>query len=59
MNKKILEVVDNYALVGYLPLNIKEEESVEAIMAHVDGCVQFGEHVEPKEYMYNNMEESY
>ena len=44
--------------MGYLPLNIKEEESVEAIMAHVDGCVQFGEHVEPKEYMYNNMDES-
>lgn len=36
-------------MVAFLPLNIKDEDSITAILSHVDNAIQFGEDQEPKE----------
>lgn len=41
--------ISDYSLVSFVPLNIKEEESIELVLAHVDHAIQYGEDMEPKE----------
>ncbi|CAG8466239.1 13996_t:CDS:2 [Racocetra fulgida] len=36
-------------MVSFLPLNINDEDSITAVMSHVDNALQFGEDQEPKE----------
>lgn len=36
-------------MVGFIPLNIREEDSIEYVLAHVDNAIQYGEDQEPKE----------
>jgi hypothetical protein len=35
-------------MVSFIPLNIKEEDSVEILLAHIDNAIQYGEDLEPK-----------
>lgn len=32
LNKRIVEVIDNFNMVQYVPLNIKDEESIDTII---------------------------
>ena len=43
LNKKVVEVIDNFNMVQYLPLNIQDEESVDALIHHIDSVVQYDE----------------
>jgi len=36
-------------MVSFLPLDITDEDSIGAILSHVDNAIQYGEHEEPKE----------
>jgi hypothetical protein len=36
-------------MVTFIPLNIKEEDSVEYVLSSIDVAVQYGEDLEPKE----------
>jgi hypothetical protein len=36
-------------MVQFLPLNIKDEDSLDLILAQIDTCLQYDEDVEPKE----------
>ena len=36
-------------MVAFLPLNVTDEDSITAILSHVDNAIQFGEDQEPKE----------
>ena len=36
-------------MVGFIPLNVREEESIEYVLSHVDNAIQYGEDQEPKE----------
>ena len=49
LTQSIVQLVEEYNMVGFLPLNINEEESIEFLFSQIDNCVQFGEDVEPKE----------
>ena len=43
LTEAIGHVLEDYSLVKYVPLNIKDEESLVSILFMVDNCIQFGE----------------
>lgn len=49
LNYAIANVVDDFNMVSYLPLNIKDDESVAAILYQIDTATQYGEAEEPKD----------
>ncbi|KAL1917486.1 uncharacterized protein VTP21DRAFT_3879 [Calcarisporiella thermophila] len=49
LNRAIVQLIDDYNMVGFLPLNIKDEDSINFILSHVDHAMQYGEDLEPKE----------
>jgi len=49
LNRAIAGLVDEFNMVQFLPLNVKDEDSITAILSHVDNAIQFGEDQEPKE----------
>ncbi|CAG8705039.1 17298_t:CDS:2, partial [Racocetra persica] len=49
LNRAIVQLIDDYNMVSFLPLNINDEDSITAVMSHVDNALQFGEDQEPKE----------
>ncbi|CAG8702319.1 10659_t:CDS:2 [Rhizophagus irregularis] len=49
LNKAIVQLIDDYNMVSFLPLNITDEDSITTIMSHVDNALQFEEDQEPKE----------
>jgi hypothetical protein len=36
-------------MVGFLPLNINDEDSIDLILKNVDRCLNWGEDEEPKD----------
>lgn len=36
-------------MVGFLPLNISDEDSIALVLQHADHCLQYGEDEEPKD----------
>mmetsp|Transcript_5944 Transcript_5944/g.8946 ORF Transcript_5944/g.8946 Transcript_5944/m.8946 type:complete len:293 (-) Transcript_5944:31-909(-) len=59
----IAEVIDEFSMVGFIPLNINDEESIGLIMQHADYITQYGENIEPKqpadEYMDEEIDAPY
>ncbi|KAI9096421.1 GPN-loop GTPase [Phlyctochytrium arcticum] len=49
LNEALVRLIDEYNMVTFVPLNIKDEESIELVLSHVDNAVQYGEDLEPKE----------
>ncbi|KAF8966701.1 ATP binding protein [Entomortierella lignicola] len=49
LNQAIGQLVEDFNMVAFLPLNITDEDSITAILSHVDNAIQFGEDQEPKE----------
>ncbi|CAG8540653.1 3207_t:CDS:2, partial [Ambispora leptoticha] len=49
LNKAIVQLIDDYNMVSFLPLNINDEESVEVVLSHIDNATQYGEDLEPRE----------
>lgn len=49
LTSAIGSVVDDYMMVGFVMLDIKDEDSLAAVMAHTDHAVQYGEDAEPTE----------
>lgn len=49
LNRAIVQVIEDFSMVSLLPLNIHDEESLEALLYQVDLALQYGEDVEPKE----------
>ena len=40
-------------MINFIPLNVKDEESIEYVLSHIDNAVQYGEDIEPKEPKVN------
>ena len=57
LNKKIVDVIENFNLVQYIPLNIQDEDSVNTIIQQIDTLVQYDEYRLPKESMMNDNNE--
>lgn len=49
LNQAIVHMVESQSMVSFLPLDITDENSVAAIVSHVDNAVQYGEDQEPME----------
>ncbi|CAO3648335.1 unnamed protein product [Mucor hiemalis] len=47
--RPIVQLIDDYSMVRFIPLNITDEDSVEYVLSHVDNSMQYGEDLEPKE----------
>ena len=45
----ICSVLDDFTMVNFLPLNIKDEESVSLILQSTDHLTQYGEDLEPRD----------
>jgi len=46
LTQAICSLLDDYTMVGFLPLNITDEDSLEHVLAHVDHTIQYGEDLE-------------
>ena len=40
---------EDYSMVGFLPLNIYDPESIQFVLSHIDNAIQYGEDLEPKD----------
>lgn len=49
LNGAIATLLDDYNMVSFVPLDPTSEDSIQYALAIVDGCIQYGEDMEPKE----------
>jgi len=47
LNAAMASLLEDYSLVGFLPLNMYDSESVTLVLSHIDHAIQYGEDVEP------------
>merc|ERR1719235_42658 len=47
LNEAMGQLLDEYSLVSFVTLNREDEDSIEAVLAHVNNCIQYGENLEP------------
>lgn len=43
LNAAVARLLDDYSMVAFTPLDISDEDSIEACLMQVDGAIQFGE----------------
>jgi hypothetical protein len=46
LTDSISQILDDYTMVSYVPLNIKDEESIDHVLSCVDATIQYGEDLE-------------
>lgn len=49
LNRAIASLIDEYSMVGFIPLNLSSEQSINYVLSHIDTAMQYGENEEPKE----------
>jgi GPN-loop GTPase len=49
LTEAIGSVIDDYMMIGFVVLDITDEDSLTAVIAHADHAVQYGEDIEPVE----------
>ncbi|EDR22854.1 hypothetical protein ENUP19_0179G0012 [Entamoeba nuttalli] len=49
LNVALVELVQSYSLVGFSPLNIKNEETIDVLLQKIDTCLQYYDDAEPQE----------
>jgi hypothetical protein len=49
LDQALAQLIKEYDMVSFIPLNITQESSIEYLLASVDNAVQYGEDLEPKE----------
>lgn len=57
LTEAIGRVLEDYSLVKFAPLNIKDEDSLTSILFIVDNCIQFGEDQDVKVQDFDPPEE--
>lgn len=55
LNRSIAQLIDDFGMVQFLPLNARNPDSVSTILSHIDDVTQWSEGQEPKEP--NDMDE--
>eukprot|EP00475_Leptophrys_vorax_P041507 TRINITY_DN78265_c0_g1_i1.p1 TRINITY_DN78265_c0_g1~~TRINITY_DN78265_c0_g1_i1.p1 ORF type:complete len:206 (-),score=19.74 TRINITY_DN78265_c0_g1_i1:337-927(-) len=48
LNAAIAQLLDDYSLVNFLPLDISNEDSIQYVLSQVDTAIQFGEDADVK-----------
>lgn len=49
LNNAVANLLDDYAMVSFLPLDVRDEDTVSVVLMHCDEAVQFAENQEPRE----------
>ncbi|ORY53643.1 hypothetical protein BCR33DRAFT_711025 [Rhizoclosmatium globosum] len=49
LNRALVQLIEEFNMVSFIPLNIHDEDSVTTVLSHIDNAIQYGEDVEPKE----------
>ena len=49
LNLELCRLLDEYAMVAFLPLDVSDEDSVATLLLQIDHAMQYGEELEPKE----------
>ncbi|SGY23684.1 BQ5605_C019g08968 [Microbotryum silenes-dioicae] len=49
LNSALVQLIEDFNMVQFLPLDVTDEESIGVILSHIDNAIQYGEHEEPKE----------
>ena len=49
LNKALVQLIDEYDMVNFFPVNIQKEASLEKIMLQIEFATQYSENLEPKE----------
>ncbi|PWN54063.1 hypothetical protein IE53DRAFT_309116 [Violaceomyces palustris] len=49
LNQAIVQLIDDFSMVSFMPLDVTDEDSVGTILSHIDNAIQYGEDEEPKE----------
>ncbi|CAN6478218.1 unnamed protein product [Victoria cruziana] len=48
LNKTLAELVDDYSMVNFLPLDLRKESSIQYVLSYIDNSIQFGEDADVK-----------
>lgn len=51
-------VLEDYSLVKFAPLNIKDEDSIQTLLLIIDNCIQFGEDADVKTHEFEEPDEN-
>ncbi|CAH2052472.1 unnamed protein product [Thlaspi arvense] len=43
LNKALIELVEEYSMVRFTPLDLRKEKSIQFVLSEIDKCIQFGE----------------
>lgn len=57
LTEAICSLLDDYSMVGFVPLNISSEDSIAHVLATVDHSIQYGEDLEVKGADYDDVDE--
>lgn len=49
LNRAVANLIDSFSMVSYLRLDVKDEDSVGAILSYIDDAIQYHEAQEPRE----------
>lgn len=49
MNESICQLLEDYSMVNFIPLNANDEDSVDYLLAMIDHATNYGDDVEPKD----------
>lgn len=50
LTESIGQLLDDYSMISFVPLNVKDEDSIDALLACVDASIQYGEDLEVRDY---------
>ncbi|KAL4741405.1 GPN-loop GTPase [Aspergillus similis] len=49
LNRAVAQLIDDFSMVSFLQLEVQDEDSVAAVLSHIDDAIQYHEAQEPKE----------
>ncbi|KAI0510406.1 hypothetical protein KFK09_011007 [Dendrobium nobile] len=48
LNKALAELVDEFSMVNFVPLDLRKEKSIQYVLSMIDNCIQYGEDADVK-----------
>ncbi|GMH00630.1 hypothetical protein Nepgr_002469 [Nepenthes gracilis] len=49
LNKALIDLVDEYSMVSFIPLDLRKESSIQYVLAQIDNSIQYGEDADVKD----------
>lgn len=48
LNKALADLVDQFSMVNFVPLDLRKESSIQYVLSMIDNCIQYGEDADVK-----------